>query len=180
MGSIFPLIADDALQAEDAEYYTECQVCSTPRVPVYQCQGYLMRPDGTADESQDCYVACEGCLKQGRIVHIDEYRTDPLIERLAANTEAEKSLLRRTPRIPLQMQGSDWPLCCGKLAEFVGSPSSLQELVKMQADGRPWDLGPVTTPYYDARQDGPPESFREVSLFRCVMCGRLYWTFQPT
>lgn len=178
MGTIFPLIADDVLRAEDAGYYTECQVCSTPCVPVYPCQGYLARLDGTADKSQDRCIAC--CLKQGPIVHIDEYTTDPLIERFAANPGVEKSLLRRTPRIPLQQQGSDWPLCCGKLAEFVGSPSSLEELVKMQADGTPWELGPVTTPYYDARQDGPPESFREVSLFRCVMCGCLYWTFQPT
>jgi hypothetical protein len=50
MGSIFPLIADDALQAEDADYFSECQVCLTPRVAVYPCQGYLARPDGTADE----------------------------------------------------------------------------------------------------------------------------------
>lgn len=180
MGVCFPLIADDALRSEDADYYTECQVCSTPRVSVYSCHGYLARPDGTPDKSQDRYVACEACLKLGRICHIDEYRTDPLIERFASDAGTEKALLRKTPRIPFQMQGTDWPLCCGKLTEFVGSPSSFEELVKMQAGGTPWDLGPVSTPYYDAIQDGTPESLKEVSNFRCSMCGGLYWTFQPS
>lgn len=178
MGTIFPLIADDALQAASDEYYTECQVCSTPGVPVYPCQGNLACLDGTADASQDVYVACQQCLQAGRVVHIDEYRTDPIVEQFAKNPEVEKTLLRRTPRIPFQINGTDWPLCCGKLAEFVASPSSLEELVEMQARGVPWDLGPVAPPWYDARQDGPPESLREVSLFRCVVCGCLYWTFQ--
>jgi hypothetical protein len=147
---------------------------------VYPCQGYLARTDGTADEGQDVYVACESCLKQGRVVHIDEYRTNPLIEQFAENSEAEKRLLRTTPRIPLHMQGADWPLCCGTLTEFVGVPSSMEELILVQERGAPWDLGPVNSLYYDARKDGPPESFREVSVFRCFLCGRQYWTFQPT
>jgi hypothetical protein len=180
MGTIFRLIADEALQPEDADYYTECQVCSKPAVPVYPCQGYLVRTDGTADKVRDVYAACADCLKEGRVSHIDEYRTDPLIERFAENPEAEKRSLRMTPRIPVQMQGGDWPLCCGTLTEFVGSPASLEELIRVQESGTPWDLGPVTLLYYDARQDGPPESFREVSVFRCFVCGRKHWTFQPT
>jgi hypothetical protein len=178
MGTIFRLIADDALQPEDPSYYTECQVCERPRVPVYPCQGYLARPDGTADKSQDVYVACEECLKHEHIVHLSEYRTDPLIERFANDPKAEKSLLRKTPRIPFQMHGDDWPLCCGTLTEFAGSPSSLDQLISIQAKASPWELGPVAPPYYDARKDGPPESFREVSVFRCFVCGRRYWTFQ--
>src|SRR4051812_45934910 len=50
MGNIFPLIADGALRAEDPSYYTECQVCGKPQVPVYECQGNLARSDGTADD----------------------------------------------------------------------------------------------------------------------------------
>jgi hypothetical protein len=180
MGTVFRLIADNALQPEDADHYTECQVCRKPGVPVYQCQGHLARPDGTADESQDVYVACENCLKQRRIVHLDEYRTDPLIERFADNPEAEKRSLRMTPRVPLHMQGGDWPLCCGTLTEFIGSPACLEELVSVQQSGMPWDLGPVNGLGYDAAQDGLPESFREVSVFRCFVCGCQHWTFQPT
>jgi hypothetical protein len=179
MGTIFRLIADGALQPADPDYYTECQVCGRPRVPVYPCQGYLARQDGTAEESNDVYVACEDCLKQRRVVHIDEYRTDPLIERFAQDPEAEKRLLRATPRIPLHMQGNDWPLCCGTLTEFTGSPQSLEELIRAQNTCTSWDRGP-TDFNYDARQDGPPESFREVAVFRCFACGRQYWTFQPT
>lgn len=180
MGGIFRLISDDALEVEDARYYTECQVCRKLEVPLYRCQGYLAREDGTPDPFQDVYVACEDCLRHGRVVHIDEYRTDPLIERFARDPQTEKQSLRMTPRIPLQTQGTDWPLCCGVLTEFVGSPCSVEDLFRVQDDGTPWDLGPVESPYYDVRRDGPPESLREVSCFRCFVCGRLHWTFQPT
>jgi hypothetical protein len=179
MGTIFRLIADEALEPADPGYYTECQVCGRPRIPVYPCQGYLARQDGTADQSYDLYVACEDCLKQGRVVHIDEYRTDPLIDQFAQDPEAEKRFLRATPRIPLQFHGTDWPVCCGTLTEFAGSPTSLEELVRVQSVGTSWDLGPADL-NYDARRDGPPESWRDVAVFRCIACGRQYWTFQPT
>ena len=180
MGTVFRLIADEVLEPADAGYYTECQACGKPQVPVYLCQGYMACPDGSADKARDVYAACEKCLKQGCIVNIDEYRMDPLIERYAEDPEAEKRSLRMTPRIPLHMQGGDWPLCCGTLTEFVGSPSSLEELVHVQEAGTPWDLGPDNLMQYDARRDGPPESFREVSVFQCFVCDRQHWTFQPT
>jgi hypothetical protein len=93
---------------------------------------------------------------------------------------AEKARLRATPRIPLQMQGTDWPLCCGRLTEFIGSPLNLEELILVQADGVFWDRRPDSSLIYDARIDGPPESFDEVSVFHCLICGKKYWIFQPT
>ena len=179
MGATFELIADSALQAEDPHDYPECHVCGTAGVPVYPCQGSLIGEGGPLDPSQDVYVACEACLKQGRVAHLGERRTDALIGRYAADPAAAKALLRRTPRIPFQMQGTDWPLCCGELAEFVGSPSSEEALIEAQAQGAFWNLGPASTDY-DAREDGPPESLREVSLFRCRACETLFWVFQPS
>jgi hypothetical protein len=180
MGRVFPLIADAALVAEDPAVYTECQVCGTRGVPVYAAQGYLTRGDGSADPSRDVYAACEACLKGGLVAHLHEYRTDPLIERFAADPAGQRALLRTTPRIPFQCSGDDWPLCCGQLAEFAGSPASLVELIQVQAAGSYWDLGKKRRADYDARRDGPPESWREVSLFRCLKCQRLYWVFQPS
>ncbi|HEY2883529.1 MAG TPA: hypothetical protein VGJ15_13875, partial [Pirellulales bacterium] len=180
MGTVFPLIADNALQPADAKYYLECQVCRDRNVPVYPCQGRVCQQDGSAELRCEVYVACEHCLKQGRIIHIGERRTDPVIEKFAKDPVAEKARLRATPRIPLQMQGTDWPLCCGRLTEFIGSPLNLEELILVQADGVFWDRRPDSSLIYDARIDGPPESFDEVSVFHCLICGKKYWIFQPT
>jgi hypothetical protein len=80
----------------------------------------------------------------------------------------------------MPMQGTDWPLCCGRLTEYVGSPLNLEELIRVQADVVSWDSGPESSMSYDARNDGPPESFEEVAVFRCLVCEEQYWTFQPT
>jgi len=50
MGSIFPLISDCVLKAEDSDYYTECQVCDATGVPVYVAPGCAIGDDGKPDE----------------------------------------------------------------------------------------------------------------------------------
>lgn len=180
MGTIFPLIEDSALRAEDADYYTECQVCSKRAVSVYPCQGYLVAANGEPDKIEDRYVACAPCLKLGRVAHIDEHDTDPVLDAHAKRPAEAKMQLRSTPRVPCFVQGTDWPLCCGELTIFIGSPNTLQELIAAQTEGSEWRRGEVrqSKHSYQAAIYGPPESLRNVSLFRCERCNRLLWVFQ--
>ena len=176
MGKVFELIADSALVAEDAAQYTECHVCSRPGVPVYPAQGELIRPDGTVDETYDIYVACEECLKAGRVRHVDEWATDPVIEQFARDTEREKALLRATPRCPTYVQPTDWPLCCGALTEYTGEPS-VEQARALDRSGQFWHHGPQRFEV-PAAELVPSENLPVlggVSSFRCRNCAKQYW-----
>ena len=175
MGKIFKLIADEALHAEDASFYTKCQACNEAGVPVYTCHGKLIDIPNS-----DVYAACCDCLNQRRIKHIDECFMDKLIDEYSDNPEEEKNTLRMTPRIPMHMQGTDWPLCCGKLTEFTGSPKDIKELIEIQKRSIFWERKPNPQEGCLAEEDGSPEVFDEVSEFRCFNCAKHYWVFQPT
>jgi uncharacterized protein CbrC (UPF0167 family) len=179
MGSIFPLIADDALRVEDAEYYIQCHVCSTEGVPLYHADGCVIDDSGEADEDNEVYAVCERCIKAGRVEHASEYVTDEVLEKHAENPDTAKALLRATPRIPLFLQDDDWAICCGQLAEFVGIPTSLDDLIELEETAQPWNHGP-TSYQRDFANTGPPESFREISVFCCVKCQKRLYVDQFT
>lgn len=179
MGSNFPLIADDALRFEDAEYFKQCQVCSAEGVPQYYADRCIIDDSGEADEDNEVYAVCEPCIKAGRVEHSGEYITDEVLKKHAANPVAAKALLRATPRIPLFLQGDDWAICCGELAEFVGNPTSLDELIELERTAQPWEQSP-TSYQRDFANTGPPESFREISIFRCVKCQKRLYVDQFT
>jgi len=82
--------------------------------------------------------------------------------------------LRRTPQIPWMTQGSDWVVCCSDLCEFIGSPRSKRELLKVRRKAHFWHHGPARHPR-NFRREGPPEFYEEISVFRCLACGKRYW-----
>lgn len=190
MGSVFRYIADSALTPEDASYYTKCHVCDKPQVPVFSAQGEVVREDGTVDDL--IAVACEPCLKTGKIIHISEWKTDLVIRAYLRRYFTDKGpafierrsqelflALRKTPRVPMFMKGDDWPLCCGDLTEFKGSPKDVNELPNVDGPMIYWSEG-VKEPVADFKSDGPPESLYEVSFFECLSCDKRYWIFQFT
>ena len=187
MGNIFKYIADDALEAEDASYYKECQVCQAVGVPVYSCQGRVARAGGVL---KDVYVVCAKCLNRGQVKHISEWGTDRVIKAyvnnfyLGANpefiVEKENELilaLRKTPELTWIYE--DWPLCCGDLTEYSGYPKTVAELEKTKTPMIFWE-GAVKEPFVYFGHECQPESFEEVSFFQCLHCAKCYWTYAPT
>jgi hypothetical protein len=181
MGTIFKLIADHALQAEDPSYYSQCQVCESPGVPVYPCQGRLIREDGTTERDHDVYVACEKCLKARRIEHIDEYYLNEFIASRVDDAAVALDLMRQTPRCPNFVQDSDWPICCRQLTEYTGEPT-LDEAQELDCSGQYWSQGPETfdTPVVGLVPKERLSVLGGVSAFRCQVCGKKFWIFQFT
>lgn len=147
-------------------------------------------------DGESRYAACKACLLAGRVAHIGEWSTDEVIagyvtEYLKGRPAVERrkleaslrGALRRTPRVPLFLQYDDWPLCCGDLTEFTGSPKNWPAMRRLRKAGRYWERG--VSSFYDGfggteRIRCCTESPREVSRFRCLACGTIYWTFQFT
>jgi len=109
-------------------------------------------------------------------LRISRYRLVPRWEGPAAELIQK---LRRTPQSPTYLQWSDWVVCCGDLCEFLGSPGSFQELVRVTRGATFWNHG-IADQRRDFEEDGPPEGLEEISLFRCLACGRRYWIDQFT
>jgi uncharacterized protein CbrC (UPF0167 family) len=190
MGRVFRYIADAALKPLTGHGRT-CQVCDARGVDVYNAHGNILLPGGK--EGEDCYAACAACLRAGRVIHIGESETDRSIRAYvrkylrdgsaAKRKRLEDTLrdaLRRTPRIPLFVQGDDWPLCCGDLTEFTGSPRGLRALIRLSKSAVYWEKRPLEDHDYDFEEDGPPEDWSDVSAFRCLHCDKQYWVFQFT
>lgn len=190
MGQIFELIADEALEKLDA-YYDECHIFGATDVDLYSYQGVLTLDDGTTDD--DIYAACATCIGSKKLRHTGENEyTDTIkkyVNTLDQLTEEIKLILveelisknRRTPDVPIFLQGVDRPLCCNDIAEFMGYPSDKGELYKISEQDVYWDKEPkMKTRQLNFRIYGCPESLREVAGFTCKHCGKRYFTFQFT
>ena len=179
----FDLIADFALEVEDEQtYHRICHYCESENVDVYFAPGYLILDSGKPEdvEFSDRQVACKSCLKGGRVMHVGEFQSDPMIEALCTNPVQEKRLLRSTPRIPHLMDSTDWPICCGRLTQYVGRPKTRSELLRITDSCIHWDNGKVSDYKRDFRHQGNPESFSEISRFSCRECEKCYWIDSPS
>jgi hypothetical protein len=211
MGSIFPAIADEALTPMDPDSYPQCHVCARGELTVFTSHGTVTRADGSRD---DVYVACADCLRAGKVEQIDEWSTDPVITEYAkrcagaANEAAARALetrlkdkLRRTPHLAPQAQRTDWPLCCGDITEYTGSPEKRAEWELLTRSAFGWRRGEVLQPA-PSEEDEPDEEWPDwhpwlegfiprdngdglpslggFATFRCIACGRCFWTFQCT
>jgi hypothetical protein len=190
MGTVFRYVADAALKPLKG-YRRTCQVCAATGVDVYNAHGRVLLPDGA--EGDACYAACADCLRAGRVAHIGEWATDEAIRAYARShlrdrpADERKRLearlrdaLRRTPRAPQFAQSDDWPLCCGEPTEFTGNPRGLRELIRLSESAVYWEKRARRDHDYDFDDLGPPESWSDVSVFRCLHCDKVYWVFQFT
>ena len=178
MGSIFELIADDALQRQDDDYFTACQCCDEKNVPLYCSPGCLIE-DGVVNEDKDIFVACEKCIKAQKIERADEYYLNDFIRRHCDNANRIIALFRSTPRPSIYSQDTDWPFCCGKPAEFIGSPCDTrpEEFFK---NGNYWHFDPevADNPLFESID--PSESGMLFGGFECTNCKTLWYTFSAT
>jgi hypothetical protein len=189
MGTVFRHIADEVLRPKKG-YRRTCQVCARTGVDVYPASGNIALPDGS--EGADCAVACAECLLGGRVEPTCAFQVDEVIRsyldrqfkdhtglfRLRRAAELAAAY-RQTPDIPLFLQNNDWPLCCGDLTEFFGSPRNKRELIRLSRTAVYWKKK-VRENDVDFADTGPPESYDEVSMFRCPSCAKVYWTWQFT
>ncbi len=110
----------------------------------------------------------------------DPWSVEDTIPRFASNAEQAWADFNTLPSIPLFLQGKlDWPLCCGTWCEFTGSPAGQAELVNLQQTDQYWASGPAQA-RRDFAREGEPESFLEISRFRCTACAARYYTDQFT
>lgn len=182
MGTLFQHIADDALVAEDASYYTHCHVCEKQNVAVYKAMGFILREDATYDDEDpdaEVYVACAECIQAEKIARFGEWEMDDFLKDNYENWQELRRELRMTPQIPCMMQSSDWVICCGMICEFTGSPKTYEELVVYTEKAKYWHRGKDEY-RRNFRSQGPPEELDEVSKFRCGRCEREYWIDQYT
>jgi hypothetical protein len=193
MGTVFRYIADEALRPAEAAFKRTCQVCGQKGVDVYRADGNVGLPDGRVAGGVGVAVACADCLRGGRVEKTCAFDVDEVIhrylEKLYRRDRTCLFILRRlvelaaayrqTPDGPLFLQHNDWPLCCGDLTEFTGSPKNKKELVRLTKTGVYWE-GQVKKSRVDFEETGPPESYTEVSIFRCLACQKVYWTWQFT
>ncbi|MFO0799099.1 MAG: hypothetical protein U0804_16650 [Gemmataceae bacterium] len=161
-----------------------CHHCERSDVPVYGFDGEIVNPDLAknpalaADEPQVSEL-CASCILGGN-VRKSAYRIreiTPIVTRWAADPVRAIEEYHRTPDIPLLMQRYDWPMCCGGWCEFVGTPDTRDVSRQVPHGFRYWERGPVE---WHFRYELLPESLREVSLFRCALCGGGWFVWQPT
>jgi hypothetical protein len=182
---------DSALKPAEAVFKRTCQVCARKGVDVYRADGHIAHPDGR--EGEGVAVACADCLRGGRVEKTCSFEVDEVIRqyldkfhrrdrthlfRLRRLVELAAAY-RQTPDGPLFLQNQDWPLCCGDLTEFTGSPKNKKELVRLTKSGIYWE-GQVKKNRVDFEESGPPEFYGEVSIFQCLACQKVYWTWQFT
>jgi hypothetical protein len=191
MGTIFRYIADAALEPAEADFNRTCQVCARTGVDIYRADGHIALSDGR--EGDGVAVACADCLHAGRVEKTCSFDVDEVIQRyLSTFHRRDRTNLfrlrrlvelaaayRQMPTGPLFMQSQDWPLCCGDLTEFTGSPRNKKELVRLSKSAIYWQ-GQVKKQGEDFEDSGPPESYNEVSSFQCLACQKVYWTWQFT
>ncbi len=180
MGTVFELIADRALSAEDPADYPDCQVCGAI-APVHVCQGCAVPEPGESAEERLVYVACAECIRGGRVAQDVQHQIEAVARRHATRPEETVALLRRTPPLAHFIQRFDWPFCCGEPSELTGDPT-LDEAAELDRGGRYWEGGPATarTPAADLVPSDRLAVMGGVSAFRCRTCGTASWTFQFT
>lgn len=181
MGSVFRHVADTALYPCGGD---ACQQCGRADRPIYDYTGRIVDPLLAADpalaaDEPHVYEVCADCIRGGNLrkseVRVREVM--PMVRAFAAHPERAVAEYHRLPDIPLFLQRDDWPMCCGEWCEFAGVPASYDESRQVPAGYGYWERGPTAWRF---GHELLPESLREVSLFRCLTCGRPWFTWQFT
>ncbi|QDV81882.1 hypothetical protein TBK1r_08040 [Stieleria magnilauensis] len=161
---------------------TECHHCERQNVPIFTYFGHIVdaklaKNPQLAEDEPDIDELCADCILSGNVRKhlIDEITAT--INRFAYDKTAATEAYHRFPDIPLFMQYRDWPICCGDWCEFMGCPSAYEESKRIPNIHAYWERGPVA---WKSEFDLMPESLREVSLFRCQECWRMWFTWQFT
>lgn len=181
MGTTFRYIAETPLESSGLGEY---QCCERAGVVSYNYRGEIAAPSAAAnpqlaDEEPEIFAACADCINAGLVrksdYEIGEIQT--LINAYASDKQNAAQQYHRIPHIPLMMQREDWPLCCGDWCEFVGVPADYDESVRVPSQNQFWDRRPIE-PHWDFELK--PESLREIRLFKCLLCDKTYFVWQPT
>jgi uncharacterized protein CbrC (UPF0167 family) len=153
-------------------------------VPIYSFTGRIVDPSlaknsALATEEPEVCELCSACILGGNVRKSDYQIREmmPIVTTLAADRARAIEEYHRIPEIPLFLQRDDWPMCCGEWCEFVGVPSSYEESRQVPGRYRYWERGPRG---WRSEYELLPESLREISLFRCIVCGGEWFTWQFT
>ncbi len=189
MGTTFKYVADEALEAHK-HLDLPCPLCNREGNVYYIYATVDIPGEGEGLISE----ACVDCIKAMKLDEISSWDTEKRIadylrlslQPLSKPERRERQAaicneLRRTPRLPHFVQGDDWPFCCNDLTEYTGEPSTAQAEL-LDKEGQYWRRGPATH-HEHTRTLVPSKKMAVlggVSAFRCLTCGKLYWTFQCT
>lgn len=170
MGTTFPLIADEALDVCDEKDFS-CHLCDREDVAHYRYPVTIIR-----NEEEDALdYLCASCILENEF----ERRDREWDSSLARCHDRSLSLreLQKTPDLPCFIQGIDWPVCCGRLCEFIGVPQSEEIRSTLHLVMAYWDDGFTD---YNQRYDSSPESEfpEDIGMFRCRDCQKEVFTFQ--
>ena len=179
MGSLFTYIDDSALFPCGG---TQCHHCETDSTPIFHFDGEIIAPDLAANpqlarDEPEVSELCSNCILGGNVRKDINPETQKTINRFANDTDAALAAFGRTPNIPLFLQYTDWPMCCGDWAEYIGYPQTDDESELVPQNFHYWEREPRE---WKSEYRLRPESVREVSLFRCASCDRQLFTWQFT
>lgn len=181
MGTVFQYIADAALEPSGLG---ACQHCDRSNVTSYAYHGEIVDASLAANpqlarEDPEIYAACADCIRGGNLRKstYDLSQIQRVVDGFAHDKAAAIVRYNGIPQIPLMMQNEDWPMCCGDWCEFHGNPKDTLESVDVPRKSEYWEFG-IGKWEFDFELE--PESLREVCVFRCRMCDRSYFIWQPT
>ncbi len=190
MGSIFKYISDELL-SESAE--TSCPACRSSN-PAFTIDATPEQEEwGARGPRVDSL--CATCIRSIPLRRLAPRDQEMVVQQLI-NAHYGKGILkgwerlskllnicdelRRTPHIPLFLQGEDWPYCCGDFMEYIGTPSSYDESIRVAREMDHWDHGPRSFSAVYGEMALEPESLEEVCIFRCFDCSSKVFTWQAT
>ena len=179
MGTILKYIADHALYPCGG---TVCHHCECSDKPIFSYFGEIINPNTAKDsqlalEEPDISELCVDCINGGYVRRSDVYEFETTIQLYSNNKDYSLRELNYLPYIPLFLQGTDWPMCCGEWSEYLGYPESNDKSIQLPNKYQYWQRGPKE---WTADYKLVPESLREISIFRCSKCGSKYFTWQFT
>ncbi len=136
-------------------------------------------------------VACDACVTAGRVESItaDDFagfaraaHPDWSDERRLALGAHLAGLINRVPRIVVQLQETDWPICrCSdQPTDYVGTPANRVSFSAFVDQGaRRYERGRLAPPGEIERlEEGDPEDWTDVACFMCPRCPARFFTDQ--
>ena len=185
MGTAFRYLADHTLTEDDsADVCPRCQ----QHVEAFTTSGFL-----DANREDEFFHLCADCLRSIPLRQLEPRDGERTAQNIV-NQHFPKGTLsgaarfskaveicdefRRTPRIPMFLQGEDWPSCCGEFTQYVGTePAGGLSYDDYQC----WD-DPASFVAQFKLEDYYPldkiQVLKSMGLFHCIHCDNRYWVFQ--